>query len=238
MKAALESQVLIANGSDVGVFAHGDNARELELLVEYGMTPTQALVAATSTAARVLGEEQRLGTIAPGMLADLVAVEGDPTQAIAAIRRVRLVTLGGRVVAGGASAASAPTVAQVRATVDSFLTHFNNLDLGRFRAMLSDSVSAYLPFDDTVQRLDGRAAVEARFARYFAEVKGERAGPPYLRMVATDVEVALVAPSAALVSYRFDAGDARTARRTALFVRERDGAWRLRHFHGSMAAAR
>jgi imidazolonepropionase-like amidohydrolase/ketosteroid isomerase-like protein len=238
MKAALAASVTIANGSDVGVFAHGDNARELELLVEYGMTPTQALVAATATAARVLGQEQQFGTIAPGMLADLVAVDGDPTQTIGAIRRVRLVTLGGRVVAGSGTAASAPTVAQVRAVADSFLTHFNNLDLGRFRAMLSDSVSAYLPFDDTVNRLDGRAAVEARFARYFTEVKGQRAGPPYLRMQATDMEVALLGPAAAQVTYRFDAGEGRTARRTAVFVRERDGAWRLRHFHGSMAAAR
>jgi imidazolonepropionase-like amidohydrolase len=237
MRAALASGVTIANGSDVGVFSHGDNARELELLVEYGMSPTDALVSATSTAARVLGAAERFGTIAPGQLADLVAVEGDPTQSISAIRRVRLVVQGGRIVAGGRGDAVV-ALAAVRAAADSFITHFNNLDLGRFRAMLSDSVSAYLPFDDTFGRLDGRAAVEARFTRYFADVKSERPGPPYLRMAPTDLEVVMLGPTSAVVTYRFDAGEGRTARRTALFIRERDAAWRLRHFHGSMASAK
>jgi imidazolonepropionase-like amidohydrolase/ketosteroid isomerase-like protein len=237
MRAAFASGVTIANGSDVGVFSHGDNARELELLVDYGMSPTAALASATSVAARVLGAGERFGTIAPGLLADLVAVDGDPTQSISAIRQVRLVVQGGRIVAGGRNDV-AVTVATVRAATDSFITHFNNLDIGRFRAMFSDSVSAYLPFDDTVARLDGRAAVEARFAQYFAEVKRERAGPPYLRMVLADVEVTVLGETSALVSYRFDAGEGRTARRTALFVRERDNAWRVRHFHGSMATTR
>jgi imidazolonepropionase-like amidohydrolase len=99
-KEAIESGVTIINGSDVGVFAHGDEARELELLVEYGLTPTQALVSATSTAAKALRLENRLGTIAPGLLADLVAVEGDPTQDIKALRKARLVMKGGVSVQG------------------------------------------------------------------------------------------------------------------------------------------
>jgi imidazolonepropionase-like amidohydrolase len=94
-KAALEAGVTIVNGSDVGVFAHGTEARELELLVEYGMTPVQALHAATSTAARVLHLDNRLGGIKPGLLADLVAVEGDPTQDIQTLRKVQLVMKGG-----------------------------------------------------------------------------------------------------------------------------------------------
>jgi imidazolonepropionase-like amidohydrolase len=95
---ALDAGVTIANGSDVGVFAHGDNARELEILVEYGMTPVQALTAATATAARVLGLERTIGTVSVGALADLVLVQGDPTSQISAIRNVRLVLQRGAVV--------------------------------------------------------------------------------------------------------------------------------------------
>jgi imidazolonepropionase-like amidohydrolase len=88
--AARASGVTIANGSDIGVFAHGQNARELELLVEHGLTPTEALRAATSTAARVLRRDD-LGLIAAEMRADLVCVQGDPAESIAALRDVRLV---------------------------------------------------------------------------------------------------------------------------------------------------
>jgi imidazolonepropionase-like amidohydrolase/outer membrane protein assembly factor BamB len=94
-KEALEAGVTICNGSDVGVFAHGDNARELELLVEYGMTPAAALRSATSVAAKVLHLEDKLGAIKPRLYADLLAVEGDPTREIGSLRKVRLVMKGG-----------------------------------------------------------------------------------------------------------------------------------------------
>lgn len=97
-KAAVDAGVTICNGSDVGVFAHGDNARELELLVEYGLPPAKALQAATFTAARVLHLEDRSGVVRTGAAADLISVEGDPTQDISSLRRVRFVMKGGAVV--------------------------------------------------------------------------------------------------------------------------------------------
>jgi imidazolonepropionase-like amidohydrolase len=94
---ALASGVTICNGSDVGVFSHGNNALELELMVEYGMTPLQALKAATSVNARIMHRENELGRVAPGLLADLVAVQGDPTKNISAVRAVTFVMKGGAI---------------------------------------------------------------------------------------------------------------------------------------------
>lgn len=96
-KEALEAGVIIANGSDVGVFPHGTEARELELLVDFGMKPAQALLSATSLNAKVLRLDQRLGMIKPGLLADLVVVDGDPTRDIKVLRQVRLVMKGGTI---------------------------------------------------------------------------------------------------------------------------------------------
>ena len=98
--AARRAGVTICHGSDVGVFTHGEAARELELLVDYGMTPLEALRSATSVNARMLHWEERVGRVRPGLLADLIAVEGDPTHDISAVRRVRLVIKGGVVMRG------------------------------------------------------------------------------------------------------------------------------------------
>ena len=97
-KLALASGVTICNGSDVGVFSHGANALELDLMVEYGMTPVAALKAASSVNARILHREKDFGRLAPGLLADVMAVEGDPTRNIAQLRKVSFVMKDGVVV--------------------------------------------------------------------------------------------------------------------------------------------
>ncbi len=94
---ALRSGVTIATGSDVGVFPHGDNVRELELMVAYGMSPGEALRASTSVAARVLGREADLGRVATGYVADLIAVRQDPLRDPSALRNTALVMKDGRI---------------------------------------------------------------------------------------------------------------------------------------------
>nr|WP_236705088.1 amidohydrolase family protein [Hymenobacter sp. AT01-02] len=98
MKAALQSGVDVAVGGDVGVFTHGDNLREAEQLVQdYGLPTLQVLRGLTSTNARIFQLLDR-GRVQPGLLADLVAVAGDPTQDIKALRQVRLVVKGGVII--------------------------------------------------------------------------------------------------------------------------------------------
>ena len=94
-KAALDAGVTILSGSDIGVFPHGENAREIELMVDYGMSRLDALKAATSVAGSVL--HMSIGAVKPGMFADLIAVDGDPATDISALRRVKFVMKAGTV---------------------------------------------------------------------------------------------------------------------------------------------
>ena len=98
VRAAIDAGVTMCSGSDVGVFTHGENGRELELMVDYGLPALQTLRAATSTNARLLHMEEQIGGVRAGLLADLVAVRGDPTSDIRAVREVAWVMKGGVVV--------------------------------------------------------------------------------------------------------------------------------------------
>jgi imidazolonepropionase-like amidohydrolase len=96
-KSGLDAGVTIISGSDVGTFPHGDEGRELEAMVAYGMAPLAAVKSATSTAAKVLRMESQIGRVKNGLFADLVAFDGDPTRDISAVRRVKFVMKNGTV---------------------------------------------------------------------------------------------------------------------------------------------
>lgn len=97
LRRAIQAGVKIAFGTDAGVFPHGDNAREFGTLVRCGMTPLESIRASTIYAADLLGVSDR-GEIAPGQLADLIAVAGNPLDDIHVLEKVRFVMKGGRVV--------------------------------------------------------------------------------------------------------------------------------------------
>lgn len=94
---ALQAGVTICMGGDVGVFAHGENAKEMELMVEYGMKPLDVLRSATSINADVFGYANKIGRIKKDQFADLVAVEGDPSIQIQNIRKIKMVMKDGTV---------------------------------------------------------------------------------------------------------------------------------------------
>jgi len=100
-KKQLAAGIPIAVGSDVGPFPHGTQAREFELLVKYGMKPIDAIRAGTVNGARLLGWPDQIGTIKVGLLADIIAVEGDPLNDISALRHVTFVMKGGTVYRNG-----------------------------------------------------------------------------------------------------------------------------------------
>jgi imidazolonepropionase-like amidohydrolase len=97
LQMAVPAGVKIAFGTDAGVSLHGRNADEFELMVKHGMTPAQAIVAATVSAADLLGLADQIGTLEPGKRADLIAVAGDPLQDVTVLKQVRFVMKDGKV---------------------------------------------------------------------------------------------------------------------------------------------
>jgi imidazolonepropionase-like amidohydrolase len=96
----VKAGVRIANGTDSGIAPHGWNARNLALYVRFGLTPMQAIRSATRWASELMRWEDRVGTIAPGLYADLIAVPGDPTDDVTLLEDVPFVMKGGQIVKG------------------------------------------------------------------------------------------------------------------------------------------
>lgn len=96
-QSALQNGVTIVFGGDAGVFAHGDNAREMELMVNYGMKPVDVLRSATSVNADVFGYANKIGRIQKGLLADIIAVNGNPLDNISAIRNIQFIMKDGKI---------------------------------------------------------------------------------------------------------------------------------------------
>jgi len=97
-KKAVQAGVTMAFGTDGGVYPHGDNAKQFHYMVKYGMTPMQAIQAATKTAATLIGWQDKVGTVEAGKFADLIAVRKDPLSGIEALESVDFVMKGGEVV--------------------------------------------------------------------------------------------------------------------------------------------
>ncbi|MGZ3951395.1 MAG: amidohydrolase family protein, partial [Flavisolibacter sp.] len=96
-ETALKSGVTICMGGDVGVYTHGDNAREMEMMVDYGMKPIEVLKSATSVNADVFGYGDEIGRIKKGLFADLIAVDGDPSSNMKDIRKIVFVMKDGKI---------------------------------------------------------------------------------------------------------------------------------------------
>jgi len=119
----------------------------------------------------------------------------------------------------------------IRTAAEQFLRVFDDLDWEPFRASWSAEPSVFFPFDDTPERVAGRAAVEARFRRFFDDTRSRTSGPPYLHLKPRELRVERYG-DAGLVTFMLDGPGDRVGRRTLLFVRE-NNEWKLAHLHAS-----
>ncbi|HVU86775.1 MAG TPA: amidohydrolase family protein [Pirellulales bacterium] len=104
----VKAGVKVAFGTDAGVYPHGDNGKQFFYMVKYGLTPAQAIRAATSDAAELIGRPKDVGRVAPGLYADLIAVDADPLADVRALEKVEFVMKGGVVIKDELTAAGEP----------------------------------------------------------------------------------------------------------------------------------
>jgi len=151
--------------------------------------------------------------------------------------RVSVVALLGTVVLGHGGAVAAQSrasdeTAAVRRAAEHFLRVFEDLDWERFRATWASEPTVFFPFGDTPERITGRAAVEARWRRFFDDTRAQTPGPPYLRLEPRDLRVDQYGVAALVTFTLGGASVGSVGRRSLLFVKE-NGEWKLAHLHAS-----
>ncbi len=125
---AVDAGVTIAFGTDSGVYPHGRNAEQFELMVKAGMTPLQAIQSATVTAASLLQIDSRAGQIAPGMWADLIGVEGDPLVDVSVLEKVQVVIKNGEIIKHSSRRPTDPALAAPPLARDTPLGHDSRVE--------------------------------------------------------------------------------------------------------------
>ncbi len=191
-EVALQVGVTLACGSDAGVFDHGDNARELELMAAWGMAPEAVLASATRVAADVLGRSD-LGRIAPGAVGDLVVVSGDPLADFANLREPAVVIQAGVVVVDRRSSADAATRAELVALSQRVLDLLGEKRFEELAALFAPGAIEAMDIQEhDVQRVVSAEESLARAERSLAEIESFREWLSGEATVRIDGKLALV----------------------------------------------
>lgn len=226
-------------GTAPGVSMHG----ELEYLVKAGLTPEQALAAATSVTASTFHLTDR-GRIAPGLRADLVLVHGDPTADITATRDIVEVWKAGipadrrswhrslNTVALSVLAQSQPVLAEseVREELAKFIRAFDDLDWESFRLAFDDNATVFYP-RAFPERANGRPEFEKTFRTVFEQIRDGKSAAPYMDIQPREMRIQLL-ENVAIVTFHLDDGAGFLNRRTIVLSKTGKG-WKIVHLHAS-----
>jgi len=222
-RRALAAGVTIACGSDAGVFAHGLNAREIELMVDGGMSSAEALRSATATAADVIGRGDDLGRVAPGYVADLVAVAADPLRDISALREPVLVIQAGRIVVDRRSTPDHDTRQEVLAVCTRMLDLLGDRRFDDLAEMFVPG--ALVAFDRQTVDRQGAVTIE----QFLQDARDQADPQPQFREWLTGEATVLVDGAIAVVWAPFivEVGSIRAAGTDVFKLVKLDGRWRI-----------